>query len=487
MRRAVTVPTLLLVILQKVELVAIGLIVDNVCLRLRRQGLHVLHVTSLVQFDRREPSAIHAFVAGVTYRSLAASMVAVVATIVHQVPYVHSEVRIALAGVIHIRQAHAMAELMTSRTDAVDVGTRLAGKFAAACIRIDTNAIQSDCPRAVAEIARRGELILVRPDGLESSPLCLAITSIDDVHLIHLAVVVPVVIGKVHRAVCQSACLGHHLGRVLVITVRVVLSVIAQLATHRDRPHDIEREIKLPIALTVEVVVNGASHVIVRISLLVEEIEIGGVAVGHFPVGKVHQNNQSLLVPAHGIRLGAPLSTTPRTTHLAVLLAGSGTRHSTLLQLGIFRQAEDVLVCRGHIFATICCCIIMDVLVAREHGFHRGAVSQHKRLLHSLCRHSHHTHCYERQQDGKQSSLLDHWGFIHHDYSTLLYIRAREEERHTVGLTVQTPYGTNHLPNERRRCLYEDSDERVRRPCTRRQTCRRWSISEPLARSQAAV
>ena len=103
-----------LTVLQDIIFVGIALIIDNVGLAHLCKRLHVSHRRVGIKFDGRRPSAHHLLIACVSGRRIS---IIVVRAIVHQVPRAHTIIITTVRRVVHIREAHAMRELMTEGTD----------------------------------------------------------------------------------------------------------------------------------------------------------------------------------------------------------------------------------------------------------------------------------------------------------------------------------------------------------------------------------
>ena len=95
------------------------------------------------------------------------------------------------------------------------------------------------------------------PDGGLTTAVGLALTGIDHHDLFHIAVAIPIVIGKVHLFVHLLTGLHDHLVGVRIIVVwRHVLSVILIVVTHQYRTYHIERQLQQSVALVVEIITH---------------------------------------------------------------------------------------------------------------------------------------------------------------------------------------------------------------------------------------
>ena len=142
----------------------------------------------------------------------------------------------------------------------------------------------------------------MRPDAGGGATLRFAVAGIDDKHLVHLAVAVPVVVGKVHLLIGQLAGFHNHLDGVLRITARIVLAVVRHIFRNRDGAHHVEGEVQLSVGLLLEVVVYAAGVAVSRVVLLVHHLveHLVGVSAGHLHVLEVDEDDQSLAVARDG-------------------------------------------------------------------------------------------------------------------------------------------------------------------------------------------
>ena len=97
------------------------------------------------------------------------------------------------------------------------------------------------------------------PDGVGESVAVgsLAVSGIDEINLICLAVAVPVVVGEVDLVGSELTCLIHHSCGVDIVAVSVVGSVSSHLLRHGDGSYDVKLKVEESVALIVEIVVNG--------------------------------------------------------------------------------------------------------------------------------------------------------------------------------------------------------------------------------------
>ena len=95
------------------------------------------------------------------------------------------------------------------------------------------------------------------PDGGAAAAVSLALSGINHHHLFHIAVTIPVVIGKIHFLIHQLTCFHNHLiGALIVVVWWHVGAVVLVVFTHPDRSYHIERQFKHPVALVAEVITH---------------------------------------------------------------------------------------------------------------------------------------------------------------------------------------------------------------------------------------
>ena len=119
------------------------------------------------------------------------------------------------------------------------------------------------------------ERILMWPDGAWLTTSRLALASIDDIHLLYLAIIVPVVFAKVNLTFDSIAGVDNHLWRIriILITCSLTIKLIRMLELYGS--YDIESEVELAVTLIEEIVVNTTnSSIVIGISHLVEHILI---------------------------------------------------------------------------------------------------------------------------------------------------------------------------------------------------------------------
>src|SRR5574344_205068 len=98
------IPTGLLPILQQIILVIIVIIVDDIRISSSTQRHYIIHITSGRENNRFLPSAKPFFITGISCRT---ESVAVIVSVVQQIPRIHSEITLA-AFIIKVREAQAV-------------------------------------------------------------------------------------------------------------------------------------------------------------------------------------------------------------------------------------------------------------------------------------------------------------------------------------------------------------------------------------------
>ena len=128
-------------------------------------------------------------------------------------------------------------------------------------------------------------------------------TSIDDVDLVHLAIVVPVVIGIVDVGIGKLQGLDDHFGGTVVELIVGSRSVVIVLLGKSEGAHYVEVDVEQAVALFKEIVADGADVAVESIALLVEAaLPLRGGTGLHIHVGELDEQDQSAL--RLGLRLG---------------------------------------------------------------------------------------------------------------------------------------------------------------------------------------
>ena len=112
-----------------------------------------------------------------------------------------------------------------------------------------------------------GQIKGMGPDGVWIGAIVLAKSGINKEYLVHLAVVVPVIVGIVHIGVGQSTCLLCHYLGCGIASRCVVSTVITHVFTQFVGSHHIEVHIQLAVALHPEIICHRTAHAVVGISI----------------------------------------------------------------------------------------------------------------------------------------------------------------------------------------------------------------------------
>ena len=137
----------------------------------------------------------------------------------------------------------------------------------------------------------------MRPNGVCVSTGGFGITGVDDIDMIDGAVIVPVIISIVYVLIGEFTGFGNEFLRMQVVAVRVVAAIIGHVLRHGVSSDDIERHVKLAIALRVEIVVYAAVVAISFVIHLIGHIVEDALRSVHLEIGEVHQDNQPALLP----------------------------------------------------------------------------------------------------------------------------------------------------------------------------------------------
>ena len=248
------VKSLFLTVFQYVEFVSVSIVVKDVGLWLFCQRLHVLHLCCRSDFHGFKPSRHPALVGGVSRGDVA---VYIVASAAHDVPCSHaSSARVRC--VVSVGQAQAVAEFMTGGADSCKGCSLCAHQLAGAGIAVQFH---------VVKLHTLGQIKGMGPDGVWLGTIVLAKSGIDKEYLVHLAVVVPVIVGIVHIGISQTASFFRHFLWCGIVSRLVVSTVIAHVFTQFVGSHHIEVHVQLTIALRPEIICHRTAHAVVGISI----------------------------------------------------------------------------------------------------------------------------------------------------------------------------------------------------------------------------
>ena len=366
------IPAHVLAVLEQEVLVGVGVVVHDVGIAAFLQRLHALDADGVGELDGLEPSHHPALVGGVAGGQVA---VAVVGTGIHQVPVGHA-LAAGVVGVVEVGIAQAVAELVAHGADAVDVA-RQAFQFAAAGVGVDAHAVERE-----RRARGRPQVPGVGPDGIVSTAVGLALAGIDDIHLINLAVAVPVVFRIVDIDIGQLAGLTRHLARTHVVALIVVAAVVRLRVGHRHGAYDVELQFELPHALGVEVVVHRPLEIAFVEVLFVGNALVEGLAVAALEtdVAEVHKDDQAALL-AEVVAVAAHLAALQ--TLGTLLVDGLAAHLGVGLQPLHVGKAEHAGPFRRHQRTTVAGQPVVAVLVAHQLGFHLRSVAQREHTFQS--------------------------------------------------------------------------------------------------------
>ena len=128
-----------------------------------------------------------------------------------------------------------------------------------ACVSIDIIAAD-EMPFTVERHTVWGDeaqLVLMRPDGVGVVAVALTLPGIEHKHLLHETVAVPVVLRPVNLTGHQVAGFDHHFPRCRINVVTAGSTIILIILRHTDRPDHVEVQLKLSVALVMEVVADA--------------------------------------------------------------------------------------------------------------------------------------------------------------------------------------------------------------------------------------
>ena len=263
--------------------------------------------------------------------------------------------------------------------------------------------------RHVAGARLVGDGRLVRPYRVVFAAVGLAQSGVDEEHLLHLSVAVPVVFCVVNLVVDGVEGVAQHLADVRVL-VRRVAAVVGVALGHHHRPGHVKRKVEHAAALVAEIVAHRPNEAqrLVCVVLLVENLVVKLVrALGEAHVGEFHKHHQALLL---------------------ALVCRAGARHAAacrrampgLADVRLLAQSHSLLPQHGHVghFIPLCAVVFHEAaavlrlpiaheLVAAQLHSHPRAVGQsHRAPLSALRRHGH--HCSGGKNKSQCSKCLFH-------------------------------------------------------------------------------
>ena len=183
--------------------------------------------------------------------------------------------------------------------------------------------------------------------GVLTGIVVLAMSGIKQEHLIHLAVVVPVVVLKLHLIRDSTTSLLHQFSHILVEPARRispvdVLTVIGMLMLGLDGTYDIEHQIELSVTLSMEIVADTTWSRMFSIAPEVGNIVPGlkRVFILEFGICELHEDDQSPLLTQIGFLLGCLLEARPCSGALFSHMPAS--KHRGAAGLPFLRKGEKV-------------------------------------------------------------------------------------------------------------------------------------------------
>ena len=227
------------------------------------------------------------------------------------------------------------------------------------------------------------------PDGVWIGAIVLAKSGINKEYLVHLAVVVPVIVGIVHIGVGQSACLFCHL---LCIGIGVpvhVPTVIGHVLAQLIGTHHIEVYVQLAIALRPEIICHRTAHAVVGISFYIKEIVENGLGIrgDKVLVVETDKDYQPLFLSFDAAIYKFP-HTAAGTVHTLCILLRPLCSGILLLgfQFALSKQAQRTIV-QQTVSRSVLCFVIMKKLVTHQLQGNLRAVLPGKYLLSLIGRH----------------------------------------------------------------------------------------------------
>ena len=185
-----------------------------------------------------------------------------------------------------------MAVFVAHRADACHLRAARAVEFGGAGVGVNLHAVERKVAVAVLQP------VAVRPNGVGFRAAGLAITCVDDIYLVHLAVAVPVVFAEIHFAVHGLAGFCHHIfGAHVVAFGTGVSTVVRHVAGKVNGPHNVKLHVEFAVRLVIEIVAHAA---VVAVDFRAARIHhflklCLGAGRCHLLVGEVHEDQQGAL------------------------------------------------------------------------------------------------------------------------------------------------------------------------------------------------
>ena len=293
----------LLSVLHDVVFVFVPLVLEDVGIAAIAYSLQAVDVQVLLYIGdvvERYPSALVLLIGTVAAGHVAAFVVVAGA---HEVEICHTEIG-TVRGIVEVGETHAVGELMAERADAAEV--TFAIQLTAAGIDIDIYFAQG---QHIA-IGCISEFVLVRPDGVVFTAVCLSHAGIEHEHLFHVAIVVPVVFGEVYTFFIVRPLAGfdnHRSGIDVTPPYLIVSSVIGKFVGKRTDAHHVKVEVEHATALRIEVVAHTALESVLGVVFFVYYllVQVYVVVIGKLGVGKLSEDNQCMLRTPENALIGS--------------------------------------------------------------------------------------------------------------------------------------------------------------------------------------
>ena len=138
----------------------------------------------------------------------------------------------------------------------------------------------------------------MRPDSVCFTAVILSVTCIDEEHLVHFSIAVPVVVGKIHFILNALTGLNHHFIGIRVVLFLAVSAVIVHSPAQQHGAHHVKVDVELAVTLRKKIVAHRARQSAFRQSNLIESFLKRGLwqRSNELHVLVFHQNHQSFLL-----------------------------------------------------------------------------------------------------------------------------------------------------------------------------------------------
>ena len=206
--------------------------------------------------------------------------------------------------IIHIRQAHRVAELVARGTDPA----HLPPEGAVADHLVGTSIVVDDLPVQAEGIACVTEFPLVRPDGVVVAGIRLAVARIIHKHQVHLSVAVIVIPAEIDLFVQFLTSADDGLLGTDVVPPPVVGAIVRLRRVHPHRTVHVEHRLEHAVRIVIVEIPGGTGSAVDRVTRLVQqggESRLGILRGREREILEFHKDDQEMLLSDGHVAVGA--------------------------------------------------------------------------------------------------------------------------------------------------------------------------------------